>query len=132
MSKYVPVTLCFFSYRFSPAHFLTLLTVLNLTEAVKFGGGSVVSGIEALAIFLFRLSTLGGNGEIGLIFKRPTTTVSALVTHLSSSIFWGKLERLASFNHEWLNFNNLSAWGEALVNEKFFPLKTIAGFLGIN
>jgi len=125
----LPGNLFFQFMRFSPAHFLTLLTVLNLTEAVKFGGGSVVSGIEALAIFLFRLATLGGNGEIGLIFKRPTSMISSLATHLSSSIFWGKLERLASFDHEWLNFPNLSAWGEALVHEKFFPLKTIAGFL---
>ena len=94
--------------------------------------GYALSGVEALAIYLMRLSTLGGNGEIGLIFKRPACCISMCASTLSSDLFWGKLEKIASMDHDWLNYSNLSEWGQALVAERYFPLSTIAGFVGVS
>ena len=102
------------------------------SDTVKVNNGCILSKIEAVAIFLMRLSTMGGNGEIGLIFKRPASTVSAVANHLAQSLFWGRIEALASFNHTWINFDNCASWGRALVAQKFFPLSNVAGFLGNN
>jgi len=114
--------------RFAPEHFVTLLTILSVPGTVK-AFGYALSGVEALAIYLMRLSTLGGNGEIGLIFKRPACCISMCASQLSSDLFWGKLEKIASMDHDWLNYSNLSEWGQALVAERYFPLSTIAGFV---
>lgn len=132
MSSHNPALISINWRRFQPQHFMTVMTVLGLSasQTIRVNKGCVLSNIECLAMFLMRLSTLGGNGEIALIFQRPVSTVSALSTFLASELFWGKLEALASFNHAWINHTNCASWGQAMVQKKFFPLTNIVGFLG--
>ena len=137
LTQLVPENKFLNHFRFEVQHFHAVKEALQIPEIVKFNNGSLVSGIEATAILLKRLSSHSTNADLGLIFKRPETTISGLCVQLARDI-GGKLQALQEFHHRWLSYQKLDSWAKKVCDLEVklkngtkikMPLESVGGFV---
>lgn len=124
-------------FRFEYEQFEVLKEALQIPNKIHFNNGCCVSGYEALAIFLKRLSSHALNEDLSLMFHRPATTIGALCVEMARRIS-SKLDNLQSFHHRWLSFQDLSLWAQKISDKEItlksgrvvkMPLSSVGGFV---